>query len=166
MIEWLRPDFYVSRLIHIPIEYLEAKEIKGVIIDLDNTIAPWDSDVIAEKFAQWLQDVLICNIKIILVSNNKKNRVAAFSQLIGVPYIASAGKPLKKSFIRAKKILDLPSHRMAVIGDQLFTDVFGGNRMGFHTILVQPMANKEFIGTQVLRKFEKFVLKKLALKEG
>lgn len=166
MLKSIRPDYYRQRITHIPLSYFKKEGIKGLIIDLDNTLAPWDADHMETEFSDWMAAVKAAGIQAVLVSNNKKARVAAFSRALSIPYIASAAKPLKKSFTAAQKILDLETKEIAVIGDQLFTDVLGGRAAGLHTILVEAMASKEFIGTKFLRMLEKFAKKKLALEEG
>jgi hypothetical protein len=165
MLKLLIPDLYVKRIYNISLKYLKQNKIKGIIIDLDNTIAPWDSNQIDKDFSDWLHLVKDKDIQIVLVSNNKKERVGSFSQMIDVPYIASAIKPFRAAFIRAIGVMKLERNQIVVIGDQIFTDILGGNMLGLHTILVEPMASKEFIGTKVLRAMERLVLSHLSMTE-
>lgn len=165
MLKRLTPDLYVKRIYNIPLKYLKQNNIKGIVIDLDNTIAPWNSDQIDKEFSNWLHLVKDNEIQIVLVSNNTKERVGGFSQLIDVPYIASATKPLRAAFIRAMGMMKIQKDQTVVIGDQIFTDILGGNMVGLHTILVEPMASKEFIGTKVLRAMERLVLSHLSMTE-
>ncbi len=163
MIKQFRPNLYVRRITNIPIDYLANHNFKGVIIDLDNTIVPWDSNRIDEEFSQWIYDLLQSGIQLVLVSNNKSRRVKEFSVLMDVPYIASAVKPLRMSFLKALNMMDLQKQDVVVIGDQIFTDIWGGNMLGLYTILVEPMASKEFLGTKFLRMLERFVLNKVVM---
>ncbi|QRN86551.1 YqeG family HAD IIIA-type phosphatase [Clostridia bacterium] len=165
MLKRLTPDLYVKRIYNIPFSYLEKNKIKGVVIDLDNTIAPWNSNVIEKPFSDWLNMVQANGIQIVLVSNNKEERVKVFSKLIDVPFIAGATKPLRTAFIRAMDMMGSKKNETVVIGDQIFTDILGGNMVGLHTILVEPMASKEFIGTKVLRALERLVLSHLSMTE-
>ena len=146
--------------------YLKKNDIDAMIIDLDNTIAPWDSDQVAEPDRQWLETVQSAGIRIMIVSNNKEKRVEQFAAGLGLPFIFSAAKPFKRSFLKAVELLGAERQRTVVVGDQIFTDVLGGNSLGLHTVLVEPMASKEFAGTKVLRAMERFVLKKITMTEG
>ena len=95
------------------------------------------------------------------VSNNKKVRVSNFGRILGVPAI-SARKPRRRAFREAMRIMNTRPETTAVIGDQIFTDVLGGNRLGLYTILVVPLSKQEFIGTRCMRHLERVVLKILA----
>lgn len=153
----LTPGHRADRINDIPPELLERWRIAGVILDLDNTIAPWDSDVPEAELAGWVGARVGEGIRVVLVSNNHPERVAEFARILGLPYIASAAKPFRRSFRRAMEILGTDCHHTVVIGDQLFTDILGGNLAGMHTVLVEPMAKREYWGTGFLRFLEKLV---------
>ena len=97
-----------------------------------------------------------------LVSNNKKDRVSNFGRILGVPALSKARKPRRRAFREAMRIMNTRPETTAVIGDQIFTDVLGGNRLGLYTILVVPLSKQEFIGTRCMRHLERVVLKILA----
>jgi len=162
----LKPDLFVRRISNIPPEYLKKNGIRGVIIDLDNTIAPRDSDDLPEPYDTWLRERLAEGMPLILVSNSGKPRVRGFAEKIGVPYIHSASKPFRRAFLQALEQLGTDRKETVVVGDQIFTDVLGGNRLGLRTILVEPMAPKEYAGTKVLRALERLIVGRKVTREG
>ncbi len=83
------------------------------------------------------------------------------AQKLGLPFISGALKPRRGAFREALKLLDVEPRRAAVVGDQVLTDILGGNRLGLHTILVRPMSRREFAGTRITRLFERVILRVL-----
>ncbi len=139
-------------------EELRAAGIKAVILDLDNTIVPWRGRTPARELFAWLDRFREADMPICIVSNNGSERVWKFADTIRVPAIPNARKPGRKAFRQALALLGTKPSETAVIGDQLFTDVLGGNRLGLFTILVQPIDQREFIGTRLVRQVERRVL--------
>ena len=154
----LYPDLEIERLIDIPMTLLKEKNIQGLIFDLDNTIIGWDSNEMQQEIISWLSNLKDNGFKIYIVSNSMKKRVKNIAESLSIPYIARAGKPMNYGFLKALKNLNLDSKSVAVVGDQIFTDVLGGNRIGAFTILVKPLSKKEFFTTQLTRKFERLLL--------
>jgi len=132
--------------------------IRGLIFDLDNTIIPWGSTVLPSHIAEWLKGIINSGYKVCLVSNNRQDRVESVAQALNIPYVPRAYKPAKTGFRRAVGLMCLTPAEVAVIGDQLFTDVLGGNRMGLFTIWVSPLSSREFIGTKLSRQLEKLII--------
>ena len=157
----LYPDLYLESIYHLNFKKLNEKGIKGIITDLDNTLVAWKDKELTKHLETWFQDVNSRGIKLCIVSNNKNTRVHHFAKKVGLPAISNANKPRRKAFKKALETLDLPPEEVAVIGDQIFTDVLGGNRMGMFTILVVPIDEKEFICTKILRMMERFILRKI-----
>lgn len=157
MFSLLRPDLYVAGFHEIDFAKLKAKGIKALCSDLDNTLVAWEAEEANQELLTWLQEARQAGFEIYLISNAVSRRFAHFAQLLGVRGIGKAGKPRRKSFVRALRELDLPPQQVALVGDQLFTDVLGGNRMGLFTILVTPLSQREFIGTRFMRYLEKLV---------
>ena len=155
------PDIYQKSIYTINYKKLKKNGIKCLLFDLDNTVAPYkvsepDSKV-KELFARLQED-----FKVIIISNNSKNRLRPFKEKLNVDVAFNSRKPLKKKY---KKILGLYHFKIdevACIGDQLLTDILGANRMGFTSILVNRVAKYETIFTKINRFFEGFVLRKLA----
>jgi HAD superfamily phosphatase (TIGR01668 family) len=159
MLKQLIPDLYVDSVFDIDLDKLAERGIKGIITDLDNTLVRWDQPDATPKLIEWLDHVRDTRgIKVCIVSNNKHHRVEQFAKPLNIPYIGRARKPKKSPFLRALDALGTKREETVVIGDQLFTDVLGGNRMNMYTILVVPVAEKEWIGTKVLRLMERIAL--------
>ncbi|NLL18862.1 MAG: YqeG family HAD IIIA-type phosphatase [Clostridia bacterium] len=158
MFNLLKPNLYVARLENIPLEQLTQKGIRGLIIDLDNTITEWNSFEIQDKVMDWFKLLPKYGLQPCLVSNNNRGRVKRVADLLEVPFIHKAGKPRRKAFRKGVEALNLKPEEVAVIGDQVFTDVLGGNRSELLTILVVPLSTREFIGTRFMRRLEKLVL--------
>ncbi len=164
MYQLLCPSLFVDSVHDIQLESLQRRNIQGLILDLDNTILIWDENEFAPEILSWLQNVHLQGFKVVLVSNNHRTRVEKMAGILQIPFIHRALKPTKSGFYQAMKIMDLPAEQIAVVGDQLFTDILGGNRMGFFTILVKSLSSKEFIGTRLTRQLEKVAVKILKAK--
>jgi len=87
------------------------------------------------------------------------------AKILDLPFLSNAGKPRRKAFKKVLSILDIKADELAVIGDQIFTDVLGGNRMELYTILVVPISSSEFFGTRIMRRMERFVIPYLQKQE-
>ncbi len=152
------PDEFVKSVFHIKPEVLKDKGIKGIITDLDNTLVEWDRAEATAEIQEWFANMKQNNIKVIIVSNNNYERVRDFAKPIGIPFIYKARKPLMRAFLMGMKMMKLKKEETVVIGDQLLTDVFGGNRAGFHTILVIPVAKTDGFKTKFNRIIERRIM--------
>jgi HAD superfamily phosphatase (TIGR01668 family) len=157
----LAPDLFVDSLMDIPLEDLTKKKVKGMIFDLDNTVTEWNNPEIKEEILQWFCVLPQYGITACLVSNNKGPRVMEAAKKLGIPYVAKATKPRRGAFRRAMELLKVSPEETVVVGDQIFTDILGGNRLGLYTVLVSPLSKREFIGTRIMRLVERIALKKL-----
>ncbi|EAX47876.1 HAD superfamily (subfamily IIIA) phosphatase, TIGR01668 [Thermosinus carboxydivorans Nor1] len=158
MYRLLCPDMTVNTLHEIDLNDLERLGICGIIFDLDNTIVPWNSLEMCPRITDWLNEVQARGFKVAIVSNNWQKRVKEIAQRFNLPFVSRAYKPAKAGFRRALAVLGVQPHQAAVVGDQLFTDILGGNRLGLYTIWVKPLTTKEFIGTRIHRQFEKLAV--------
>lgn len=148
----------MKNIFQITPESLKEKGIKGIITDLDNTLVEWDRPNATPKLQEWFEAMQKENIKITIVSNNNRERVQSFSDPLNIPFIFQARKPLGKAFRKAINDMGLMKEETVVIGDQLLTDVLGGNRGGFHTILVVPVASTDGFFTKFNRLVERRIL--------
>lgn len=164
MLDLLCPNIYLDSIYELDLNKLKRRGIKGIITDLDNTLIAWNDNTTYPKLDEWFRKLKEENFKICIVSNNSRGRVKIFSDMLDIPAIPKAVKPRRKAFRVALNKLGLKPDEAAVLGDQLFTDVLGGNRLGLFTVLVIPVSEKEFVGTRVVRKAERWVLKKLKYK--
>jgi len=165
MVNLLCPNSMANSLLEIDVLLLQQQGVSGIILDLDNTILPWDSAEIRPEAAAWLHRAMDLGLKVGLVSNNRQLRVAEFAAKFAIPFAARAFKPSRRGFRQVIAAMQLSPGQVVVIGDQLFTDILGGNRLGCRTIWVKPLAAKEFIGTKITRQFEKLAVRLLQSKK-
>ncbi|RQD77554.1 MAG: YqeG family HAD IIIA-type phosphatase, partial [Candidatus Syntrophonatronum acetioxidans] len=154
MLKLLCPDVYLESIYDLDLEKLKKNGIKGIITDLDNTLISWGDNTIYPSLDQWFEKLKKEGFKICIVSNNSPDRVSTFAEKFNIPAVSGAAKPRRKPFRRALEELEIKPEEAAVLGDQVFTDVLGGNRLGLFTILVIPVSPREFIGTRVVRQME------------
>ncbi len=166
MLKLLRPDLYVESFHHIDFTQLKELGIKAICFDLDNTLVAWESDQANPKLLAWLKQASAAGFDLYLISNAVPKRFEHFTRLLGIKGIGKAGKPRKRAFLRALQELGRPAHQVALVGDQIFTDVLGGNRVGLFTILVVPLSKKEFLGTRFMRRIERIVMRWLSLERA
>jgi len=163
----LCPDEFADSIDSIDIENLRERGIRAMLLDLDNTLVAWQKYDISPKVAGWLREARDLGIKACLVSNSHSSRrVTRLASELGLPFAKKAMKPGGRGFREALGILGVESGEAVVIGDQVFTDVLGGNRLGMYTILVSPIHPREFIGTKITRIFERIFLKWLKRRNG
>lgn len=155
----LKPDAVFEGLQHIDIAFLKEKDIKGILLDIDNTLVDL-SKVLSEEIIQWVQNVKNEGIKVCILTNtNKQDKLTSISSKLGIDYVSFAKKPMKSGYLRASKKLELECKNIAMIGDQILTDVIGANRVGMFSIYVRPIDKKEFWYTAWKRPIENLILK-------
>ncbi|KKI88536.1 hypothetical protein WQ54_30530 [Bacillus sp. SA1-12] len=164
MLRLFLPGDYVKSVFHISPQKLKESGIKGIITDLDNTLVEWDRPTATPQLQDWFREVKEHGIDITIVSNNNEKRVKAFSEPLNIKFIPKARKPMGKAFLKAVKTMKLKKEEVVVIGDQLLTDVLGGNRNGFQTILVVPVASTDGFFTRFNRKIERRIMDNLKRK--
>lgn len=164
MLKLFLPDHYVKNVFEINPLRLKSKGIKGIITDLDNTLVPWDVKDATPEVIEWFENMKQNEMKVTIISNNNKERVKVFSEPLGAPYFFSARKPLSRSFKKAAKEMGLKQEEIVVIGDQLLTDILGGNKAGFHTILVAPIVETDAKITTFNRRIERSILNRMRKK--
>ncbi|WP_174613877.1 YqeG family HAD IIIA-type phosphatase [Virgibacillus ihumii] len=158
MLKKFLPNEHVKSIFDVHPVVLRKKGIKGIITDLDNTLVAWDVRNATPEVIQWFKLMKEYDIKVTIISNNKQERVKIFSEPLDTPFVFSARKPLSHAFKSAAKEMNLKKEEVAVIGDQLLTDVLGGNFAGFYTILVVPIVKTDGKITRINRKIERRIL--------
>jgi uncharacterized protein len=158
------PSEFVKSVFDISPERLLEKGIRGIITDLDNTLVEWDRPEATPKLVIWLKSMKDAGIQVTIVSNNNELRVKSFADPLGIPFIYKARKPMGKAFLKALHTMDVKREEVVVIGDQLLTDVVGGNRIKLHTILVVPVAKSDGFFTRFNRLVERRIFKALKRK--
>ncbi|RSL34451.1 YqeG family HAD IIIA-type phosphatase [Salibacterium salarium] len=164
MFKYFVPNEYLPSVYDLNLEDLTKRNIKGIITDLDNTLVEWDRPEATPELLDWMYFVKQQGFLVTIVSNNNKERVSTFSEPTGIKFIHSAKKPMGKAFRKACKNMGLKKSEVVVMGDQVLTDVVGGNRAGFYTVLVVPVGKGDGFFTKLNRKVERRVLNKLKRK--
>jgi HAD superfamily phosphatase (TIGR01668 family) len=161
------PKLYVASITQIKPGLLKDLGLKGVIFDLDNTIIRRDSVNATPAVLELILEMREEGLKLGIVSNNSRRRVGAIAADMDMPFVHRAVKPFPGPFRRALELMGTSPQETALVGDQIFTDIFGGNMVGLYTILVVPMEGKEFWVTRLIsRHLEKIVLARLRKKPG
>ena len=155
MLKLFLPAEHVTNVFKITPQALSERGIKGIITDLDNTLVEWDRPSATPQLIEWFEQMKAHGISITVVSNNNEKRVKSFCDPLNIPFIFRARKPMGIAFRQALKQMNLKQEEVVVIGDQLLTDVFGGNRSKIHTILVVPVAQSDGFFTKFNRMVER-----------
>lgn len=161
----LYPKLYLEKVTDITIEILKKYHIEALILDMDNTLLDFDKKIV-EGGKQWVEQLKRNGIKICIASNSgKKEKVEMLSNELEIEnYILWSMKPLKFGVKKAQKILKTKNENIAVVGDQIFTDVIVANRCHMFSILVKPIKEKDIWITKMKRPFENHIIQKF-LKE-
>ena len=137
----LLPRLIVKELPDITPELLSRHGIRLLMLDFDNTIVPYTTNIPTDKMENWLRMMASSNITICVVSNSKRDRVKIFCEKYGIPCITHAKKPFAKGIRRCLEKFGIPAGQAALVGDQIYTDVLGGNCAGVTSILVKAIDN-------------------------
>lgn len=154
----LYPDHYVHRIWNLPVEWLNEHKIKVLLLDVDNTLTTHNNPNVPQEVCNWLKKINKQGISSYILSNNHAKRVAPFAQKLNIGYVANAAKPLSYGVKRALKHLEAEPSCVALIGDQLFTDILCAKSAGIRSILVEPMEKEPYIFFKLKRKLEKKLL--------
>ena len=122
----LYPNAVARRVWQITPQLLNSWGVKGLILDIDNTLTTHNNPIPEPQVAQWLEDNRRAGIRMIVLSNNHPERVRPFAQALGLEFIADGAKPLKKGYQRCSQALGLPCEQLCMVGDQIFTVELGG----------------------------------------
>ena len=163
------PDAYFNKVEEITIQFLLKNKIKSLILDMDNTLINYKQEM-PKEIEIWLKELKGQGIKLYILSNtNNKEKILKVANKLEIPYKKFAKKPLKSGFLKVQKELKHEPKQIAVVGDQIFTDIIGGNRCGMFTILVDAIDEKDFWYTAWKRPIEtkiKEKIKKQQIKEN
>ena len=165
MLKKFIPKSYQKDVFQINYNKLKAKGIRLLIFDLDNTLSLIDKTIPSLEIKKLINH-LSKDFKILIASNNKEGRVKLFCQELNCDYIYSSLKPTKKLYHFVKKKYGLINNQIAIIGDQLVTDIFFGNRCDMYPILVDPKGEKDLKITSINRFIERKIKKKIDFKKG
>jgi len=156
------PKERLNRVTEITPDWLAQRGLRGVVVDLDNTLVPYGvTPPPPQELAEWKQTLDAAGIPLAIVSNAKKHRTRLWAEALGVSGWGLAGKPLPLSLRKTFAKMGLQPSEVAVVGDQLFTDVLGANLAGGYAVLVDPIEPKKGLPhTRWVRKLEKSLLER------
>ncbi|MDY0087691.1 MAG: YqeG family HAD IIIA-type phosphatase [Coriobacteriia bacterium] len=154
----LSPDLYYVSVNTIDLDELQRRGVRHLLLDLDNTLKPRDVSAVPSEVQEWVDMLPKRGMAACLVSNNWHGYVASIAEDIGLPIVAKALKPFPSAFRKGLQVLGATADSAAVVGDQVFTDVLGGNLLGMTTVLVQPQSRTDLPHTLLLRRIERHVL--------
>lgn len=157
------PTWTASSVTAIPPEFFHEHGIRAVILDLDNTLVPWRGDAITPAVAEWVRRMRAAGLRLCIVSNtHRPERLKRLAAAFEIPYIPGSTKPGRRGFLEALALMEAPAAETAVVGDQMMTDIWGGNRCGLMTVLVERLTPEEFVGTRLInRPIEQLLLRRL-----
>ncbi|NEQ32709.1 MAG: YqeG family HAD IIIA-type phosphatase [Leptolyngbya sp. SIO4C5] len=158
-IQWLQPDLVLDgSVFRLTPDLIEKHNLQGLVLDVDETLVPFSQAQATAELQQWIEQLKPL-VSLWLVSNNMNSyRIRRIAEVLEVPYITGAGKPSRRKLRKATEAMNLPTERIAMVGDRLFTDVLAGNRLGMFTVLVEPMMNPaQEIRKHPLRTFEVWI---------
>lgn len=154
----------MASVTEIDVQSLREQGLVGLLLDVDNTLLPWKAPELPGSSKLWVEQAKNAGMKPVLVSNThypkRLNRIAAD---LGIPAVAHSLKPRRHGFDKALALVGCDIKEAVVVGDQLLTDIWGGNRLGAYTILVNPMHPREFVGTKLSRLVERLIFRLLGL---
>lgn len=156
----LVPDRIFDKISEINAELLKAEGIGGLILDIDNTMAPRHVELPDHTLRYWVGELKKAGVQLYILSNNHRNRVSRFAAEVNLPFICNGLKPFPFGFKRAAAAMGLRTDQVAAVGDQIFTDVLGAHTAGIRAWLVSPIDPDEGITVRMRRRFEKPAIRK------
>lgn len=159
------PDMYQKSIYEINYKKLYNRGLKCLLFDLDNTLVPYNIDEPNEKIISLFKDLKKIGFKVIIFSNSSKKRLKKFKDILEVDCCARAMKPCIKKFQKVLDEYNYNINEVAIIGDQLLTDIKGGNNIGITTIFINPVSKKDFFFTKFSRMIERRIIKRLSKKD-
>lgn len=150
----MTPDAVADRVEDIGLPTLRAWGIRGVALDLDNTIVPWHTALVTPAATEWVTRVRAAGIRVCVLTNNYSAQARSVAQRLDLPIVTAAFKPLPRGFRRALRLLEVAPAAGLAVGDQLFTDVLGAKLVGMRAVVVRPLSTREFPTTKLLRLLE------------
>ena len=151
---------------HLTPAFLQEIGVDTLLLDIDNTLAPYEQPEPDERIKGWIASLAEAGIGIAFVSNNDWERVNRFNATLGVPAYAKSGKPFKKNLVRAMKDLGGTLETTVMLGDQLLTDALAGHNLGVKCLIVPPIRDKKNAFFRFKRWLEKPVVKKFKKRNG
>lgn len=166
MKDFFTPTYMFGAYWEITPAFLTSIGIKALLIDIDNTLAPYEQPDPDERIRAWFDELQKNGIQAALVSNNHAPRVERFNQTLGLLAFADSGKPKKKTLLLAIERLGAKKEETAMLGDQLLTDSFAGKHIGLPSLIVPPIKDKTNLFFRFKRLCERPFIRKYAKQHG
>lgn len=154
-----KPKMRIGKMIDLTPEMLRGAGVGALLLDIDNTMTTHDNPVPADGVTEWIDFMKSQGFLMMIVSNNNGERVRKFSELLDLEFEGNAKKPLPLGFRRACERLRVKPKETAVIGDQIFTDIIGGNLLGAFTIMTEIYEPEPMSFFKFKRACERFIMK-------
>lgn len=154
----LLPDYRVHRVVELTPAFLCERGISALLLDVDNTLSTHGGQIPVKGLEDWIVQMRKAGVQLLILSNAKRRRVAPFAEKLGLDYQSLSIKPLPVGYLRAVRRLGVKRRQAAIVGDQLFTDIFGGRMAGVTTILTDPILAETGWSFRLRRKWEKKIL--------
>ncbi len=165
VLDLFRPRLWLAAITDVDPEQLRARGVRGIVLDLDNTLVPYGSMAVPDEVRGWVQGVRAAGFPLVLVTNNRTRRTRDLAESLALPIAPGWAKPTTSMFRRAMEMMGTIPAQTALVGDQLLTDILGGNRLGLFTILVTRLEGREFPTTRLInRTIERVLLRLLRLR--
>lgn len=155
-----KPSYIFNSITDITPEFLKENNITALLLDVDNTLSvAHGNKTLKPGVPEWLSSMRESDVSMMILSNAKKQRAKLFADSVALDVLGLAAKPLPFGYIKAAKILGAKRKRVAMVGDQIFTDVMGGNLAGVKTVLVTDITPEDKTFFKIKRYFERIMLK-------
>ena len=161
----LKPDIKLHGITDITVEILNKFNIKALLLDVDNTMSTHHGQALTEGLLEWIDRMNKNGIKLMVLSNSKRKRIEPFAARISLPFISLGCKPLPTGYLRGVRALGEKRKNVAIVGDQIFTDVLGGNLVGVKTVLLTPIKPEDGLSFKIRRNLEKKIYKHYNIKD-
>lgn len=159
-VKMFKPSFMLNKVTDISVSFLNENKITTLLLDVDNTIITFKGNEIIEGFSEWKQELQKEGIKILILSNGKSERLKITAQKAELDFVPMACKPLPFKYLKAIKKVGSNRKNTAIVGDQIFTDILGGNLVGIKSILLKPIKLETQTSFKIRRYFENILINK------
>ena len=160
------PNKYVKKVEDIDIQFMKENKLEALVLDVDNTLIDM-TKVVSKEIKLWAKKISEDGIKLYILSNSHhKEKVSKVAKEINAKFEYFAKKPCKTGFLKVIEKLGIENKRIGMVGDQIFTDIIGGNSVGMFTILVEPISKKEYLHTSWRRPLDNFIKNRYIKKQN
>lgn len=161
----LKPHLKLNRITDVNMRHLDYLGVDTLLLDVDNTLSTDHGTVLTKGLTEWIERMKNDGIKLVIVSNARKERVRPFAEKLGLKFIGLGLKPLPFGYFRGVRYVSSKRKSTAIVGDQIFTDILGGRLSGVKTILLTPIKLENKFSFKIRRKLEKLVFKIYKIKD-